>query len=919
MNPVREISQRLSLRAPLAESLSLLADLIESGALPLRKDADLPVAQAALQARIPGFTSFERDFPSLCFALATGVGKTRLMAAIIAWLYRTGRSRHFLVLAPNLTIYDKLKRDFDQGSDKYLFRGLPDFSVQPPLLVTGEDWDSGKGVRFEDALPMTVPGQLFAQSAPVINIFNIAKINSRGAGADRSAQPRLRRLQECIGKSYFDYLAALPDLVVLMDEAHRYRADAGARSIDELKPVLGIEMTATPKTTGAKAVSFKNIAYSFPLGRALEAGFVKEPTVATRKDFNTQGVPPDELERIKLEDGVHVHEATKLALEQYAQSGFGPLVHPFMLVVASDTTHAASIKQRIEKADFFGGRYRGKVIEIHSKTSAAESDENTAKLLQIEHDPSTEIVIHVDKLKEGWDVSNLFTIVPLRTSAAEILTEQTIGRGLRLPFGARTNDKIIDRLTIIAHDKFREIIDKANDPNSLIRATVTVGAGGDIDTHAPTPIASVPSYQRSLGVPVSPVLGVQDSPLVTTDAPARSSSAPATPEAPAAPAISTQLFEAVLDSIDLEGLRIDSASALLSAGHIDNVARRVAARMTIPQESTPGENREQIERVIEAVVRSSIEIPTITLVPSTGRHFRFVPFELAGLQRIQLQPIDNEILLQELRTKDRALLSTAGSARREPVPENYLVALLMERDEIDYDTHAELLHNLAAQVVGRLKSYLPIEDDIHNVLQHHRRSLAELIWTQMKAHVHEEPIDFTAKITRGFTVLRSRPLNSVDGVVHPFGEQLADRARIRSMVFGNFSKCCFSTQKFDSKEGEYELVRVLERDDDVLKWLKPAVGQFVIEYDHGKRYFPDFVVETRTERLIIELKREDWKEDPTVETKARAAARWCHYASQVSAENGGKPWAYLLIPHQGFGPQSTFAALRAQYAGSIES
>lgn len=907
MNPAREITQRLSLRAPLSESLALLANLIESGALPLRKDADLAAALAAVQAQIPGFTSFERDFPSLCFALATGVGKTRLMAAIIAWLYRTGRSRHFLVLAPNLTIYDKLKRDFDQGSDKYLFRGLPDFSVQPPLLVTGEDWDSGKGVRFEDALPMTVPGQLFAQSAPVINIFNIAKINGRGAGAERSAQPRLRRLQECIGKSYFDYLAALPDLVVLMDEAHRYRADAGARSIDELKPVLGIEMTATPKTTGAKAVSFQNIAYSFPLGRALEAGFVKEPTVATRKDFNAQGVLPDELERIKLEDGVHVHEATKLALEQYAQSGFGPLVHPFMLVVASDTTHAASIKQRIENADFFGGRYRGKVIEIHSKTSAAESDENTAKLLHIEHDPGTEIVIHVDKLKEGWDVSSLFTIVPLRTSAAEILTEQTIGRGLRLPFGVRTNDKIIDRLTIIAHDKFREIIDKANDPNSLIRATVTVGVGGDIDIHAPTPIASVPNYQRFLGVPVSPVVGVQDSLIVATEVPPQSH--PVAVE----PAISTQLFEAVLDSIDLEGLRIDRASSLLSAGHIDNVARRVAARMTLPQGSTATESRAQIERVIEAVVKSSIEIPTITLVPSTGRHFRFTPFELSGLQRIQLQPIDNEILLQELRTKDRALLSTAGSARREPIPENYLVALLMERDEIDYDTHAELLHNLAAQVVGRLKSYLPIEDDIHNVLQHHRRSLADLIWTQMKAHVHEEPIDFTAKITRGFTVLRSRPLNSVDGVVHPFGEQLADRARIRSIVFGNFSKCCFSTQKFDSKEGEYELVRVLERDDDVVKWLKPAAGQFVIEYDHGKRYFPDFVVETRTERLIIELKREDWKEDPTVETKARAAARWCHYASIVAREAGTKHWAYLLIPHLGFGPQSSIAHLRANY------
>lgn len=910
MNAVRAISQRLSLRTPLAESLALLADLIESGALPLRKDTDVAAAQLAVQARVPGFTSFERDFPSLCFALATGVGKTRLMAAIIAWLYRTGRSRHFLVLAPNLTIYDKLKRDFDQGSDKYLFRGLPDFAMQPPLLVTGEDWDSGKGVRFEDALPMTVPGQLFAQSSSVINIFNIAKINSRGAGADRGAQPRLRRIQDCIGKSYFDYLAQLPDLVVLMDEAHRYRADAGARSIDELKPVLGIEMTATPKTTGAKSVSFKNIVYSFPLGRALEAGYVKEPTVATRKDFSAQGVPNEELERIKLEDGVHVHEATKLALEQYAQAGLGALVHPFMLVVASDTAHAAAIKQRIEGADFFGGRYQGKVIEIHSKTSAAESDENTAKLLQIEHDRSTEIVVHVDKLKEGWDVSNLFTIVPLRASAAEILTEQTIGRGLRLPFGVRTGEKMIDRLTIIAHDRFREIIDKANDPNSLIRATVTVGDGGDIDIHALTSIASVPSYYAQLEtLPAFPTLQVNDTPLVVSPAPTPAASMVASPSIN----LTAQFVDAVLDAIDLEGLRIGSAAALLEVPHLDSVARRVAARLTTVERTSAESSRDHIEKLITAMVARSIEIPTITLVPSTGRHFRFTPFEISGLQRIQLQAIDNEILLQELRTKDRALLSTAGVARREPAPENYLVALLMERDEIDYDTHAELLHNLAGQVVSRLRSYLDDEEAVHNVLQHHRRSLADLIWTQMKVHVHEEPIDFTAKITRGFTVLRARPLNSADGLVHPFGEQLADRARIRTMVFGHFRKCCFTTQKFDSKEGEYELARVLERDDEVIKWLKPAAGQFVIEYDHGKRYFPDFVAETHTERVIIELKRDDWKEDPTVDAKARAAARWCHFASQAAAHEGAKPWAYLLISHQGFGPQSTFVMLRSQY------
>jgi type III restriction enzyme len=92
------------------------------------------------------------------------------------------------------------------------------------------------------------------------------------------------------------------------------------------------------------------------------------------------------------------------------------------------------------------------------------------------------VVIHVNKLKEGWDVRNLYTIVPLRASASDILTEQTLGRGLRLPYGVRTGVEAVDTLTVIAHDRFDEVIKAARDPNSIIaiRKFVTVGAHGDV-------------------------------------------------------------------------------------------------------------------------------------------------------------------------------------------------------------------------------------------------------------------------------------------------------------------------------------------------------------------------------------------------------------------------------------------------------
>ena len=110
----RQITQRLSLRSPQEHSLALLADVVSK--IDLSKDTDLTAALEMIQASYPSVTDFERDFPSLCFALATGVGKTRLMGAFATFLFLTGRSRHYFVLAPNTTIYDKLIQDFTPGT-----------------------------------------------------------------------------------------------------------------------------------------------------------------------------------------------------------------------------------------------------------------------------------------------------------------------------------------------------------------------------------------------------------------------------------------------------------------------------------------------------------------------------------------------------------------------------------------------------------------------------------------------------------------------------------------------------------------------------------------------------------------------------------------------------------------------------------
>src|ERR1019366_830517 len=172
-------------------------------------------------------------------------------------------------------------------------------------------------------------------------------------------------------------------------------------------------------------------------------------------------------------------------------------------VVAQDTEHANALLRAIEADSFFEGRYRGHVITVHSNLRGEEKDETIERLLAVESpDEPTEIVIHVNMLKEGWDVTNLYTIVPLRAANSRTLVEQSIGRGLRLPYGQRVGVPAVDRLTIVAHDRFQEIIDDANRPDSIIRTGVIIGK--DIPTERSQVVSVAPKIMENLvGTPTA--------------------------------------------------------------------------------------------------------------------------------------------------------------------------------------------------------------------------------------------------------------------------------------------------------------------------------------------------------------------------------------------------------------------------------
>jgi type III restriction enzyme len=889
---VNAISGRLSLRPPQSESLAKLASAIEASPAMLRPDrnaADVAAILATLKDQFPKLQDFEREFPSLCFALATGVGKTRLMGAFISYLYAAHGIKHFFVLAPNLTIYDKLIADFTPNTSKYVFKGVAEFAAYPPEIITGDNYEERAQALGDLLSPVS------------INIFNIAKISSEVRGGKA---PRIKRLSEYIGQSYFDYLAGLPDLVLLMDESHRYRASAGVRAINELRPLIGLELTATPFVETTKGPApFKNVVMDYPLARAMEDGFVKEPAVVTQRNFDAKSMPPEEVERVKLQDGVRMHEATKVELKTYARTNGVKEVKPFMLVIARDTTHASALLAHLQSDEFFAGRYRNKVIQVDSSKSGAEEEEMVRKLLAVESvDEPTEIVIHVNMLKEGWDVTNLYTIVPLRAANARTLVEQSIGRGLRLPYGKRTKNAAVDRLNIIAHDRFQDIIDDANRADSPIKLKTLILDAPDAGDDRMQSRTIQPNFAGLLG------LGQDDSaPENAATADAQTAVGVPAPTPIFTTSQERQAAHVVMEVMAEYELRTADAptrQAFLTPALQARIAETVQERLPPAQLSMltgtdappPLDLADVVRRTVDVVVKQTIDIPRIAVVPKGVVTSGFKPFTL-DVKGLHLQPKDRSLVGQALRTHEQ-FTYTAQAGRAERRLEDYIVHALIDYDDIDYMVHASLLYDLAGQMVAHLQSYLPEADEVINVLDLDRQLIAKNIHAQMMEHFYESATEYAVEVRRGFTTLKE-PTYTV-GAGQPlrdYRDTVDEPSRIKQMVFGHFSRCLYPQQKFDS-DTERRFAVILERDSD--KWFKPAKGQFQLFYKLGveqPEYVPDFVVETAHHLLMCETKARNELGADDVKAKAEAGALWCRHASDHAMKIGSKPWKYLLIAH----------------------
>lgn len=368
------------------------------------------------QIRQRGF-HVPNEVPYFVFHLATGVGKTRLMGAILSYLYRSGQTKNALILAPRTAIVDRLERLSQAGASQYLF--LDPALVPEPNLCFRGNLDS-----FE----------------PRDDAFNVFVLSPQSIiGGDR----RFGRPREFRGPSLQEYLRKVDDLIVFTDEAHHLGADdeaAWTAAIHDLKPRLHFGLTATPK-----AGEGVNVLYSYDLTTCLQEGlYTKAVNVVV--DPRDEAMSDDEWDRYTIDYALRRLERKREALRLYADRHQDfEYVEPVALICARDIDHAEEITGWLTERR---GLQLEDLLVTHSQKAQTEAE--IARLVAIDQPGNRiRVVVNVFQLTEGWDVTNVFVIAPLRAMATFQGAVQTMGRGLRLPAGRRVEDPDVDTLDVL--------------------------------------------------------------------------------------------------------------------------------------------------------------------------------------------------------------------------------------------------------------------------------------------------------------------------------------------------------------------------------------------------------------------------------------------------------------------------------------
>jgi type III restriction enzyme len=319
------------------------------------------------------------------------------------------------------------------------------------------------------------------------------------------------------------------------------------------------------------------------------------------------------------------------------------------------------------------------------------------------------------------------------------------------------------------------------------------------------------------------------------------------------------------------------------------------------------------EETVSDIISNVIEIPRIIIAQCNEVTAGFYDFEL-DCRNLNFQPGYEEIKRKNLTDGREDIIYSNDVKVINDLPENILVNELIDEKypEVDYEEHCDMLYKLSKQALQKFRSYLN-EKQVENLIKFQKKQIAEFIYAQMQEHFFCEIPKYEKPIIYPFTKIKEHNLSKVkDEAVVDFRETISTDD-ITKKVFCGFKKACHTKYKFDSKT-EKDFTMILESSDDVLKWLKPAHNQFNIMWDRNRRqYIPDFIAETPNSIHMIETKMAKELFTDEVNQKKIAGVEYCTAATEFTNRNGGKPWRYILIPHDRVILSASFVTLANEY------
>jgi type III restriction enzyme len=794
--------------------LDLIADIEH------RLDLRLPNRQAIESVAAMTSMHFDVDGGAAPFEClvdsATGVGKTYVMAGLMEYFSSRSRpARNFLLLAPGRTIRDKSIQNFTRGHRKSLTGAMR----SDPYVVTADNF---KSPAARTAMADPTRTKLF--------VFTVQALTTK-TGEGRATHD----YQEWLGGSLYGWLAELDDLVILADEHHCYRGKAFSKTIDDLRPELVIGLTATPAAGDQNLV-----VYRYPLAGAISDELVKTPVLVARKDDRRD-------DRTKLLDGVTLLRYKQRLAHAHCQEHDLPLVNPVMLVIAQDTAEADAYREMLDSELFDGGQWVGTTLLIHSNLKGDEKEEALKQLEAVE-DPASNvrIIISVGMLKEGWDVKNVYVIASMRASVSVVLTEQTLGRGMRLPFGKYTGTEMLDTVEVLAHERYEALLAKREVLNEKF-----------IDHGVLTEIRRTADGQL-----------VARKKVIAEDA------------------------EILPQPEDVGDGARDSTEQVHGGITALETALERAKKAAEETEAKPREHYPLAQR-------EPIAIPYATKVPSTAvvslnQVHDEAPFFALG-----------EALATEADTELRRTLlkPDKGGKVRGVKAEEVVEALALEVPLAD--TRAALIQAVmrvpsvrpgagelrrAESLVDRVIAGMGADAEVHlsAFAERAARRVAALVGDQLRA-VAAHDVVFADEV-------RLAPLQKARKVTK---EHVPEHTEpfARGLAYGGWQKGLYEYAWFDTTP-EYKVAQALDAATDVVVWARLHINDLPITWtQEGREYNPDLVAieQAGAHRLcwLIETKMNKEMTAEDVRAKMKAAKTWANTVNSSEAVAG--VWRYILL------------------------